>query len=108
MEFADRLRLNMLFDFYANLLTDKQRELFELHYQYDLSLGEIAENFQVSRQAVHDLLKRTIGQLKSYEESLLLVDKYYQRQRLIDELLIALNNEDMAKARTLAEELNNT
>ena len=50
--------MTLLFDCYGGLLTDKQRELFDLHYNQDLSLGEIAENEGISRQGVHDAIGR--------------------------------------------------
>jgi len=107
MEVADRTRLNLLFDFYGVLLTDKQKELFELHYQYDLSLGEIAENFQISRQAVHDLLRRTIVQLNNYEDHLQLLLKETLRQGILQELDRALQAEDIDGARTSVDRLKN-
>lgn len=107
MEVSDRTRINMLFDFYGVLLTEKQNELFELHFQYDLSLGEIGENFQISRQAVHDLLRRTIAQLNSYEERLQLVNKYYERQQILHELDTVLDAGDCSKAKALTEKLKN-
>ena len=52
-------RINALFEFYEPLLTEKQMTYIELYYRDDYSLGEIAENYQVSRQAVYDNIKRT-------------------------------------------------
>ncbi|MDI3257193.1 MAG: YlxM family DNA-binding protein [Kyrpidia sp.] len=60
-------RVNLLYDHYGGLLTEKQRRFVELHYFEDLSLGEIADLFGVSRQAVHDHLKRAVDQLEQYE-----------------------------------------
>jgi len=104
----DRTRLNFLFDFYGVLLTDRQRELFELHYQYDLSLGEIAENFQISRQAVHDLLRRTITQMNNYESCLQLLAKFLERQAILAELESALVNSDIPLAQDLTGRLKNS
>jgi len=98
----------MLFDFYGVLLTEKQKELFEQHYQFDLSLGEIAENFNVSRQAVHDLLRRTIIQLNNYEQRLQLMDKYIERQQLLDKLGLVLETGDIKMSRELVHTLKNT
>jgi predicted DNA-binding protein YlxM (UPF0122 family) len=104
----ERTRLNLLYDFYGNLLTDRQQELFQHHYQYDLSLGEIAENFQISRQAVHDLLRRTIAQLNNYENRLQLLERHFQRQELLAQLDSALVAADLTRARALTEKLKNT
>jgi len=73
----DRLaRMALLADFYGPLLTEKQRAVWDLHYEQDLSLGEIAEVEGTSRQAVHDLLKRTEKILMSYEEKLGLIGRF--------------------------------
>ena len=60
-----------LYDIYHNLLTDKQRMYFEDYYYADLSLSEIADNYNVSRNAVHDQLKRIVGELEEYENKYL-------------------------------------
>ena len=65
-----RLLLNLLYDHYKPLLTEKQREVYELHEFSDLSLGEIAEHYGKSRQAIYDLLFRTKNKLKILEEKL--------------------------------------
>ncbi|MFY9174135.1 MAG: YlxM family DNA-binding protein [Peptococcia bacterium] len=80
----DELTLRpLLFDFYGSLLTPKQKEIYDLYYQQDLSLGEIAEQKNVSRQAIFDLLKRTEDALNLYEEKLGLVARYQKNQELI-------------------------
>ena len=53
------LHLTLLYDFYGELLTEKQKQVFDLHYQDDLSLSEIGEELSISRQAVRDQLKRS-------------------------------------------------
>lgn len=69
------VRAGVLYDWYGRLLTEKQREVFELHYLMDMSLGEIAESQGVSRQAVHDLLARALSTLEGYEKVLGFVDR---------------------------------
>ena len=59
MEIAKTNRINALFEFYEPLLTKKQMEYLAQYYRDDFSLGEIAENHNVSRQAVYDNIKRT-------------------------------------------------
>jgi RNA polymerase sigma factor (sigma-70 family) len=58
----------MLFNFYGNLLTEKQKELFIAYYENDFSLHEIAEEFGISRNAVHDALKNAVKNLEHFEE----------------------------------------
>ena len=62
--------LALLFDYYGSMLTDKQRECFDMRYNQDLSLGEIAETMGVSRQAVNDNLTRTEALLRRMEENI--------------------------------------
>jgi len=79
-------QVNLLFDFYAALLKGKQREYLELYYLDDLSLSEIAEMHEVSRQAVYDHIKRAEKQLFEYEEKLQLAHKHQARQALLGKL----------------------
>lgn len=64
----DQLELILLFDYYGDLLTERQKMCFDLHYNQDLSLGEIARELSISRQAVYDNLSRTEALLKNMEE----------------------------------------
>ncbi|MGR5985181.1 putative DNA-binding protein [Bacillus cytotoxicus] len=86
--------MNYLFDFYQSLLTQKQRSYMSLYYLDDLSLGEIAEEFDVSRQAVYDNIKRTEAMLEEYEEKLMLLHKFQARRQLVAELKQLINEEE--------------
>ncbi|WP_080846472.1 putative DNA-binding protein [Cytobacillus gottheilii] len=79
-------RMNYLYDFYQSLLTPKQRSYMSLYYLDDYSLGEIAEEYEVSRQAVYDNIKRTEAMLEEYEEKLLLLQKFQERNKLIAQI----------------------
>lgn len=81
-----KVRMHLLYDFYGQLLTDKQRSFFELYHHDDLSLGEIAEQHGVSRQAVYDILKRAERTLEDLESKLALVARWQREHRLIAEL----------------------
>ncbi len=75
----------LLADFYGPLLTEKQRNVWDLHYQQDLSLAEIADLAKISRQAIHDILKRTEKLLVGYEEKLGLVERFLtERDKLLE------------------------
>lgn len=80
-------RIALLYDFYGPLLTGKQQSFLELYYEQDLSLGEIAEESGVSRQAVYDLLKRTEHILEGYEAKLGLVVKHQTEQQKLAQAL---------------------
>jgi hypothetical protein len=86
MKEHDLTQRALYFDFYGALLTEKQRDIFDLHYQQDLSFGEISEIRGVSREAVYDLLKRTEAALKFYESKLKLVKKYQLSREIIKEI----------------------
>lgn len=70
--------INLLYDFYGQLLTGRQQDFMEFYYGQNLSLGEIAEEFNVTRQAVHDTLKRAEMLLNDYEAKLGLVARFSQ------------------------------
>ena len=84
------LRMNYLFDFYHSLLTLKQREYMSQYYLDDFSLGEIAEQFEVSRQALYDNIKRTEAMLEEYENKLQLLEKFENRTSLLAQLKTAI------------------
>ena len=65
----DALEMSLLFDYYGGMLTEKQRQCFDMRYNQDLSLGEIAQDMGVSRQAVCDNLRRTEALLRKMEEN---------------------------------------
>lgn len=83
MEIAKTLYMNSLYDFYGNLLTDKQKDYLELYYEQDLSLSEISQEQQVSRQAVYDNIKRSEALLLMYEDKLQLVAQFQLRQKAV-------------------------
>ena len=86
MEIEKTNYMNSLFEFYVDLLTSKQKGYLSLYYGDDYSLGEIAEDFEVSRQAVYDNIKRTEKILTDYEEKLHLVGSFMLRRELLDQL----------------------
>ncbi|MEG0797922.1 MAG: sigma factor-like helix-turn-helix DNA-binding protein [Acidaminococcaceae bacterium] len=74
-EFEQRMRLGRLYDIYGGLLTERQQKCMEMHFYNDLSPAEIAEEYAVSRQAVHDLLKRVEQTLERLESKLGLLQR---------------------------------
>lgn len=94
-------RMNYLYDFYQSLLTEKQQSYMALYYLDDFSLGEIAEEYHVSRQAVYDNIKRTEAMLEEYEAKLLLFEKFQQRSTLIEKLKEEVDTSSNEKSRML-------
>ena len=82
----DDLRFLQLWDLYSPLLTETQREISNLYFNYDLSLGEIAEQKGVSRQSVSDCLQKCRKQLESYEKKLGFARTVTEMQAQIDAL----------------------
>ena len=85
----DALEMTLLFDYYGSMLTDKQRDCFDMRYNQDLSLGEIGEMLGVSRQAVCDNLTRTEALLRRMEENIGCVKRDRKNRRLIQQILDA-------------------
>jgi predicted DNA-binding protein YlxM (UPF0122 family) len=88
-------RINMLVDFYEPLLTEKQRTFLKLYVHDDYSLGEIAEEYKISRQAVYEHIKRAEQMLEEYESKLALLDKHEQRLKVIENLNTLLSECDL-------------
>ena len=75
-----KMEIALLFDFYGDMLTDKQRDMIDLYYDNDLSLAEIAENEGITRQGVRDSIKRAEAQLLDMEARLGLVERFRRMQ----------------------------
>lgn len=82
----DILKQALLYDFYGELLTSRQKEIYEQFALDDLSLGEIAGNAGISRQAVHDLVKRCNKTLQGYEDRLHLVSRFLTVKKKLQEI----------------------
>ena len=78
--------LNSLYDYYSELLTEKQRLYFEEYYFNNLTLAEISENYEVSRNAAHKNIKETTLKLLEYEEKLKLYEKGCKIRKIIESL----------------------
>ena len=85
----DALEMALLFDYYGGMLTEKQRDCFDMRHNQDLSLGEIADTLGVSRQAVCDNLTRTEALLRRMEENIGCVKRDMLRRTAIQEILDA-------------------
>ena len=77
-------RMTMLFDFYGELLTERQKEFFDLYYNEDLSLSEIAENAGISRQGVRDVIVRAEAAMQEVEDKTGIIKRFLTRNTHID------------------------
>ena len=82
----ERMTISLLLDFYGALLTDRQREFYALHHEDDMSLGEIAEELSISRQAVHDNIERAKASMEGYEQKLHLIEQYLLRRKIVKQI----------------------
>lgn len=87
----DRIELSVLLDYYGKLLTEKQQKIMNLYYNEDLSLSEIAELNNTSRQAIYDLIKRCYKQLLTYEDKLCLMKQDIELESQINLIIDNLN-----------------
>ncbi len=95
------IRINLLFDIYGSLLTARQQEILQLYFSDDYSLGEIAAEYQISRQAVHDLIRRSIASLENFESKLGFYEQYRKQQELLSEAELLLKNNKLDKKETV-------
>ena len=84
---------NELYDLYSDLLTTKQKEYFEEYYFNNLSLGEMAENYNVSRNAIHKQLRNVVKKLEEYENIL----KLHSKNKKIAQLIITTKDNKLKK-----------
>lgn len=75
-----------LFDFYGELLTEKQKQILDYYYNDDYSLAEIAVVMSVTRQGIFDVIKRSKAMMETYEDKLGLVEKFLRSQRLLEDV----------------------
>ena len=117
-DFNNRIRFGSLYEMYGSLLTKKQQRCLELYFYEDYSLAEIADEMQVSRQAVHDLLKRVEQALEQYEKMLGFLKRTETSRRLLDEAQRLLEemaagtsrfvgSDKLGRVREILHELNN-
>ena len=99
----DALEMTLLFDYYGGMLTEKQRDCFDMRYNQDLSLGEIAESLGVSRQAVNDNLTRTEALLRRMEENIGCVKRDMATRLVVRQLLDAASVLDTSSDPTILD-----
>jgi predicted DNA-binding protein YlxM (UPF0122 family) len=103
MRIDEITQASLLYDFYGQLLSRRQKEVMELYHEENLTLSEIASEFDISRQGVHDALKNAEKSLKGYEEKLGLVEKFEKTSdaisridKMIEKLISSLQGTETA------------
>lgn len=89
---TENIDVCFLLDFYGQLLTEKTREILEFHYAEDMSLAEISDQYHITRQAVHDSLKRGVLTLQGYEEKLNLMHRFMIQKNCIKEAIFDIES----------------
>lgn len=103
MNLEKNLKMSLLFDFYGKLLTPARQEVFEEYYFNNMSLAEVAENYNISRQAVLDSLKKSEKQLLLLEETLKMLEKYEKTKKIVEEVLNSKQTQKVKELLTLWE-----
>lgn len=106
-------RMAMLYDFYGDLLTDRQKEFYDLYYNEDLSLAEIAENYGITRQGVRDVIVRGEAYLTELEDKTGVIRRFHLMQGQLKEVadcaqkILALNDAKLGneELETLADRI---
>ena len=93
MEIEQVIKISQLYDFYSELLSEKQKQYLNDYYFNDFSLTEISENYDISKQAVSNNIKRTITELEQHEEKLNLIKLNNERLFLLNELRKSTSDE---------------
>lgn len=95
MEIEQIIKVSQLYDFYSELLSQKQKQYLNDYFFNDLSLTEISENYEISKQAVSNNIKRTIVELEQFEEKLNLIKLNNERLFLLNEIRKLTDNEEI-------------
>lgn len=113
MKFDDITQASLLYDFYGQLLSKRQNQVMKLYHEENLSLSEIASEFDISRQGVHDALKNAERSLAEYESKLGLIAKFRQSREAVDEIdeiidgiIYSLRQENSGAAKQAVKDLN--
>ena len=101
----EKIKISLLYQLYGKMLTEKQQEIIEDYYNNDLSLSEIAENNDITRQAVRDIIKKSEKKLNSYEKTLGLMQKSIEKKNKIEEIIKMLSNIKKEEIKDIEKEL---
>ena len=101
----EKIKISLLYQLYGKMLTEKQQEIIEDYYNNDLSLSEIAENNDITRQAVRDIIKKSEKKLNSYEKTLGLMQKSIEQKNKIEEIIKMLSNINKEEIKDIEKEL---
>ena len=101
----EKIKISLLYQLYGKIIKEKQQEIIEDYYNNDLSLSEIAENNDITRQAVRDIIKKSEKKLNSYEKTLGLMQKSIEQKNKIEEIIKMLSNIKKEEIKDIEKEL---
>lgn len=90
----EKIKMSILCGIYGNLLTEKQHQILDDYYNNDLSLSEIAENNDITRQAVNDMINKGKAKLIEYEDKLKFMNKVLNQEKIVGEIIEELENSE--------------
>ena len=96
-DLAEIAQISLLFDFYGGLLKDRQKEIMSLYHEENLTIVEIANELNITKQGVHESLKKSEKLLYSYEEELGLIDKFLLTKEKLEDILKIVNQLDITE-----------
>ena len=94
MKMEEKIKMSILCGIYGNLLTEKQYEILDDYYNNDFSLSEIAENNDITRQAVKDVINKATAKLLEYEEKLLFMNKLLGQEKIVEDIITDLKKSE--------------
>lgn len=86
MDIGNSAKMSLLYDYYGSLLTEKQNEIFKLYHDDNLSLSEIGEQMSISKQGIHDSLKKAESLLLGFEEKLCLIRDSHNNKKIVKDI----------------------
>lgn len=105
MSIDNATKMSILYDYYGKLLTEKQNKIFRLYHDDNLSLSEIGQELGVSKQGVHDALKKAEAALTEFENKLGLINTSINNEKTVSKVVELLNSDSGFNPKNIEKEL---